>query len=169
MSNRKIVCFHNPDEENGYLSNWYPSKFEMDHITFSSMEQYMMYRKAHLFQDELIVSEILKTDNVGKIKALGRAVSGYNDLIWSGMRQVIVYNGLVQKFSQNEELRSRLLTTGNSVLAECAVMDKIWGIGLSMSDENRFDMGKWRGQNLLGFALMEVRKIWLQQEHSFPA
>ena len=41
-----IICFHNPDEENGYLSNWYPSRFVADDVEFSSMEQYMMYRKA---------------------------------------------------------------------------------------------------------------------------
>ena len=41
-----IICFHNPDEENGYLSNWYPSRFVVDDVEFSSMEQYMMYRKA---------------------------------------------------------------------------------------------------------------------------
>ena len=32
-----IVCFHNPDEENGYLSNWYLSEFEVGNIRFSSM------------------------------------------------------------------------------------------------------------------------------------
>lgn len=158
MSNKKIVCFHNPDEGNGYLSNWYPSKFEINHITFSSMEQYMMYQKACLFEDQTIADEVLETDNPGKIKALGRKVSGYDDLIWSGIRQIIVYNGLIEKFSQNEDLRKLLLATGNAVLAECAVMDRIWGIGLGMSDDDRFDLHKWKGQNLLGFALMEVRR-----------
>ena len=37
-----IICFHNPDEENGYLSNGYMSYFKVDGIEFSSMEQYMM-------------------------------------------------------------------------------------------------------------------------------
>ena len=48
---RKIVCFHNPEEINGYLSNWYLSDFEIDGIAYSSMEQYMMYQKASLFHD----------------------------------------------------------------------------------------------------------------------
>ena len=41
-----VISFHNYNEENGYLSNWYPSTFTHNGITFSSMEQYMMYRKA---------------------------------------------------------------------------------------------------------------------------
>lgn len=158
MLDRKVVCFHNPDEENGYLSNWYLSEFQVDSITFSSMEQYMMYRKASLFNDKFIVNEILETGDVAQIKALGRKVSGYDDVLWSGMRQVIVYNGLLEKFRQSEDLRNLLLATGDSILAECAVKDRIWGIGLSMTDEDRFDMSKWKGQNLLGFALMEVRR-----------
>ena len=46
----EVICFHNPDEVNGYLSNWYPSHFVMNGIEFSSMEQYMMHRKACCFQ-----------------------------------------------------------------------------------------------------------------------
>ena len=68
------------------------------------------------------------------------------------MRQVIVYEGLVAKFSQNEDLKKRLLDTSNDMLAECAVKDRIWGIGLSMDDPDRQDISKWKGQNLLGYA-----------------
>ena len=100
---------------------------------------------------------MLETDDVAEIKALGRGVLGYDDHYWNGMRQVIVYEGLVAKFSQNKDLKERLLDTGNGMLAECAVKDRIWGIGLSMTDPDRHDMLKWRGQNLLGYALMMVR------------
>lgn len=153
-----IRCFHNPDEENGYLSNWYLSEFKIDSIKFSSMEQYMMYKKAIVFNDNKIAKAILETTDVSKIKALGRQVSNFNDKYWNGVRQIIVYKGLLEKFSQNEDLKKRLLNTGNDILAECAVQDKIWGIGLSMKDVNRWDMEKWRGENLLGFALMMVRE-----------
>nr|WP_315035059.1 NADAR family protein [uncultured Lachnoanaerobaculum sp.] len=157
-----IRCFHNPDEENGYLSNWYLSDFEIDSIKFSSMEQYMMYKKAIVFDDTEIAKEILETTDVSRIKALGRQVSKYNDTHWNGVRQIIIYKGLLEKFSQNEDLKKRLLNTGNDILAECAVQDKIWGIGLSMKDVNRWDMEKWRGENLLGFALMIVREDLLR-------
>lgn len=154
---RNIICFHNPDEMNGYLSNWYLSDFNIDGIKYSSMEQYMMYQKAILFNDNKISNQILETSNVGKIKALGRSVKNYNDTIWNGIRQVIVYQGLLEKFHQNIELKNKLLDTNHNILAECAVQDRIWGIGLSMKDDARFDMNKWRGQNLLGFSLMYVR------------
>ena len=120
-----VICFHNPDEENGYLSNWYLSHFTVNGIDFSSMEQFMMYQKACRFHDEEIANDILHTDNVAEIKKLGRKV--HND-------------------------------TGDAVLAECAVRDQIWGIGLSIGDPNRFERSKWKGNNLLGYALMLVRE-----------
>ena len=54
-----IICFHNPDEDNGYLSNWYPSSFTVDGVAFSSMEKFMMYRKAICFGDEAVAAQIL--------------------------------------------------------------------------------------------------------------
>ena len=153
-----VICFHNPDEDNGYLSNWYLSKFIANDMTFSSMEQYMMYKKAECFKDKDTAKKILATDDVARIKALGRLVSNYNGSYWNGVRQIIVYEGLLAKFSQNEDLKERLKSTGNDILAECAVRDKIWGIGLSMKNSDRFDIDKWNGQNLLGYALMMVRE-----------
>lgn len=154
----RIICFHNPDENYGFLSNWYLSDFVIDGRKYTSMERYMMSEKARLFDDAAAESQIMATDNVGKIKALGRSVQGYNDLFWSGFRQLIVYRGLMAKFSQNEILKANLFDTYNYILAECAVQDKIWGIGLSIKDEQRLDPSQWQGQNLLGFTLMDVRK-----------
>ena len=90
---RKIICFHNPEEVNGYLSNWYLSEFETGEVKYSSMEQYMMYQKAILFGDRSAAQKILAISDVGKIKALGREVKDYDDLVWNGMRQIIVYRG----------------------------------------------------------------------------
>ncbi len=154
----KIVCFHNPDEENGYLSNWYPSRFTVNNVNFSSMEQYMMYKKAVCFGDKNTADKILATDDVAEIKALGRLVANYNESRWNGVRQIVVFEGLLAKFSQNEDLKKQLKATENCILAECAVKDRIWGIGLSMKDPNRFEIDKWNGRNLLGYALMMVRE-----------
>ncbi len=152
-----VIGFHNPDESYGFLSNWYLSDFTVDGIKFSSMEQYMMYQKAVVFKDKDIASQILKTNDVARIKDFGRQVSNYNDSVWNGMRQIVIYKGLLEKSRQNEKLKKALLDTGDDILAECAVSDKIWGIGLSMKDSNKNDIKSWKGQNLLGFALMLVR------------
>lgn len=154
----QIICFHNPTEENGFLSNWYLSCFKIGEVTFTSMEQFMMYQKAVCFHDTAIAEQILETDDVAYIKQLGRMVAEYNDHIWSGVRQIVVYEGLMQKFSQNMELREKLLATKNAVLAECAVKDTIWGIGLSMNDPRRWKPEQWKGKNLLGYTLMMVRE-----------
>lgn len=153
-----VICFHNPNEENGYLSNWYPSLFTIEKKTFSSIEQFMMYRKAICFGDEAVATNILSTDDVAEIKALGRQVSNYDEHIWNGIRQIVVYEGLLAKFSQNENLKNKLKSTGEAILAECAVKDLIWSVGLSMTDPDRLDKTKWKGQNLLGYTLMMVRE-----------
>ena len=84
----RVICFHNSEEENGYLSNWYSSKFSYKDRQFSSMEQYMMYQKAICFHDEKTAFEILATDDVAVIKALGRQVADYDDHVWNGLRQM---------------------------------------------------------------------------------
>ena len=105
-----------------------------------------------------VAAQILVTEDVAEIKTLGRLVSGYDESLWNGVRQIVVYEGLLAKFSQNSELWEQLKKTGSAVLAECAVKDRIWGIGLSMRDPDRLDRAKWQGQNLLGYALMMVRE-----------
>ena len=77
----KVVCFHNPNEENGYLSNWYLSKFIVDDITYSSMEQYMMYQKAILFKDEFTAKKILESKEPREQKKLGRLIKNFDEMI----------------------------------------------------------------------------------------
>lgn len=156
---QEFVCFHKPEEENGYLSNWYQSRFSFRGMSFTSVEQYMMYRKAIMFGDDTVRNRILSTNDVAEIKQLGRSVRNYNDKLWGGQRQIIVYQGLLAKFAQNDDLRIRLLNTGAAILAECAVTDKVWGIGLSMDDDRRFLIDQWQGRNMLGFSLMQVRNM----------
>lgn len=103
------------------------------------------------------MDRIISTNDVREIKEIGRKVNNYNDLIWNGYRQIVVFKGLLQKFKQNNDLNIKLLDTNESIIAECAVNDLIWGIGFSLNDEQRFDMEKWKGKNLLGFSLMVVR------------
>ena len=152
-----VIGFYEFDEENGYLSNWYPSEFTVHGVKFSSMEQYMMYQKALTFYDRDSANLIIESDNPAEIKKFGKMVANYDEVIWNGVRQPIVFRGLMEKFRQNEDLREKLLDTGDEILAECSPKDKIWGIGLALDDIRRCELNAWKGQNLLGFALMVVR------------
>ena len=156
---RKVICFHKPEEENGYLSNWYPAIFKCNTHTFSSVEQYMMYEKARIFQDESVMERILSTDNPSTIKRLGRMVKNYDESIWNKKRREIVFYGNLEKFSQNADLKVKLQNTKDALLVECSVRDKIWGIGLSMKDKHRFEPEFCKGTNLQGNVLMEVRDM----------
>ena len=57
-----------------------------------------------------------------------------------------------------------LLSTGENILVEASPYDAVWGIRMSANNENSRNPMKWQGQNLLGFALMEVRdeisRVW---------
>ena len=152
-----ILGFYAPDQEYGYLSNWYPCTFRYGQYTYSSAEQFMMAQKAALFRDYDCFFKILRTDDQGKIKRLGKQVANYDDAVWNRLRGPMMRRGLRAKFQQNPELMEKLLATGNMVLAECAPRDKIWGIGLAVDDARIQDPLKWRGLNLLGKVLMEVR------------
>ena len=151
------IFFHLPEEPNGYLSNWYPASFTLDGIIFSSTEQYIMYRKCMLFGDDTSAAAVLATDDPTKQQKIGRGALGFIPTVWNGMKQPIAYRGLLAKFSQNESLKSQLLDTGNACLVECAHSDVIWACGIRLNENDRFDIDKWKGQNLLGFTLMEVR------------
>jgi ribA/ribD-fused uncharacterized protein len=65
-------------------------------------------------------------------------------------------------------LKRQLLATSDATLAECAVRDRVWGIGLSMNDPNRNDKANWKGQNLLGYALMMARSYLLKTAQELP-
>lgn len=77
---------------------------------------------------------------------------------------MVAFRALMAKFTQNEGLRQQLLDTGDAVLVECAGSDKVWACGVRLNDEKRFDASNWKGDNILGFALMEVREKLKQED-----
>lgn len=151
------VFFHKPEEPHGYLSNWYISPFTADGIRFTSTEQFIMYKKCMIFGDEQSAKAVLVTNDPAEQQDIGRKAKGYIHTLWSGIRQTIAYEGLLEKFRQNDELRRKLLDTGDAYLVECAGSDKTWACGIKLDDARRFDASLWDGQNILGFTLMQVR------------
>lgn len=136
------------------LSNFYFVDFQIDGQKFICNEQWMMYNKAILFGDQETADKILKATVQADIKHLGREVKGFDPKVWDEHKVDIVYKGAYEKFSQNPTLKEYLLNTKDSILVEGSMTDKIWAIGRRYS----LNPHEWRGTNLLGFILMEVRE-----------
>jgi conserved hypothetical protein, ribA/ribD-fused len=153
---------HRPNRDGsvgaGCLSQWWPSPFTVDGDRYPTAEHWMMAGKARLFGDEAALAAIMAAPSPGAAKALGRQVRGFDEARWAEARYDIVVRGNLAKFSQHDDLRDFLLRTGRRVLVEASPYDRIWGVGLGRDHPNVGTPSRWRGRNLLGFALMEVRE-----------
>ncbi|MET9866403.1 NADAR family protein [Streptomyces sp. NPDC006386] len=140
------------------LSQWWPSPFTVDGVEYATAEHWMMAGKARLFEDAATERAVLAAGTPAAAKKAGRLVRGFDEAIWARERFRIVVEGSLHKFSAHPDLREFLLNTGDRVLVEASPVDRVWGIGLAAGDEAAMDPERWRGPNLLGFALMEARE-----------
>ncbi|MDP6500106.1 MAG: NADAR family protein [Candidatus Marinimicrobia bacterium] len=144
---------------NGIFCQWSQYTMVEEDITYYSCEQYMMAKKAKLFNDEKVYDMIMSEEYPSVQKELGRMVSNYNQDVWDKHKFDIVVNANYLKFTQDETLKELLLDTGDKTIVEASPYDTIWGIGLSCDDDKILDESNWQGENLLGKAIMKVRTI----------
>jgi len=152
---------HTPKQPNtvdkSCFSQWFPAAFTVAGDTYATAEHWMMAEKARLFGNDDVRQRIISARHPDEAKKLGRQVLGFDPLVWDAQKFDLVVTGNYHKFSQHPQLKDYLLTTGSRVLVEASPVDAIWGIGLAASHPDAEQPAKWPGQNLLGFALMEVR------------
>ncbi|MFC8103234.1 NADAR family protein [Streptomyces sp. NPDC057363] len=161
----------------GCLSQWWPSPFTVAGVEYATAEHWMMAGKARLFEDAEAERRVLAAAHPAGAKKAGRLVRGFDEAVWERERFRIVVEGSVHKFASDPALRAYLLSTGRTkpdegppagdgrppaaggrVLVEASPVDRVWGIGLAPDDEAATDPERWRGANLLGFALMAARQ-----------
>lgn len=145
----------------GPFSNWDNCHFtdEVANLKFHNTEQAFMYWKARQFKDYVTCQEIARETDPKRVKALGRAIKNYNDKEWAEVRFDVMVMVNKYKFSQNPYYGKMLTNTAPKILVEASPYDKVWGVGLGQDDEKILDEKNWLGENLLGKALMEVRKL----------
>ncbi|GAA2916388.1 NADAR family protein [Streptomyces mexicanus] len=160
----RYLCFwgHRPRRDGqvgaSCLSQWWPAPFTVDGVTYATAEHWMMAGKARLFGDAEAERRVLAAGHPAEAKKAGRLVRGFDEETWARERYRIVVEGSVHKFAAHPELREFLLNTGEKVLVEASPVDRVWGIGLAADDEAATDPERWKGANLLGFALMAARE-----------
>ena len=127
-----------------------------------------MAQKALLFNDKEVFEKIITADKPGEVKELGRQVMDFDEQAWNSKRFDIVKEGNMHKFNQHPALADYLKQTGDRILVEASPVDKVWGIGLAQDHKDIAYVDAWKGLNLLGFALMEVRDLLLRPKGNAP-
>lgn len=139
------------------FSQWFPAAFEEHGTIYKTAEHYMMVGKAELFDDHETLKEIIHAESPNQVKSLGRKVKNFDPQLWDRHKYQIVKQGNLLKFSQHHSLKTFLLSTEDKILVEASPYDTVWGIGMPETDPRAENPLQWNGENLLGFALMEVR------------
>jgi ribA/ribD-fused uncharacterized protein len=178
------LFFYMPNARHGEFCQWYPSTFtlpksQISHlvvqpladsdsseqegtITFKCAEQFMMYCKAARFRDRETQRRVLASDSPKEQKRLGKLTKGLTDASWDEVKSKVVGTGNIAKFGQNENLKRKLLASGDRLLCEAASRDRVWGIGYS--EKHAMEHKKHWGENRLGRALMVVREHLRNEE-----
>jgi hypothetical protein len=125
----------------------------------------MMCSKALLFNDLETSYKIMDSRNPYEHQQLGRRVKNFDLDKWNEHARDIVYTGNYARFTQNEDDKELLLSTGNKQIVESSPVDKIWGIGLAATDPRALNRATWRGTNWLGEVLTQVREDIKKQEN----
>jgi hypothetical protein len=158
---------HRPPKGGGVgkscLSQWYPAPFTVAGVRYATAEHFMMAGKARLFGDTEAERLVLAAGDPGAAKGAGRKVRGFDEDTWSRHRYDLVVAANTAKFEQHQALGDFLLGTGEKILVEASPYDTVWGIGLSATQPEAGHPARWRGLNLLGFALMDVRRALRDQ------
>lgn len=142
----------------GWQSNFALSPFEAEGIHFLQVEQYFMYQKAKFFADSISMQKILEARTAHEARELGQLIKPFNDS-WFEVRYQTMLQGNLLKYQQNPDFLQKLKGTGRKILAEANPIDPVWGIGLAEDDPKAINPEYWRGRNLLGLCLMEVRSL----------
>lgn len=170
----KVISFYEKSDPYYEFSNFYmKAPFVWDGMQWPSVEHYFQAKK--FIECPEYMEYIRQCDGTFKVFALGRqkCFNGFhinriihktdckrlvNEVVrefkhvpirsdWEHVKDTVMRDGLMAKFSQNETLKQMLLDTGDAELVEKSPRDAYWGVGKD-----------GRGRNRLGELLMEVRE-----------
>ena len=137
-------------------SNFHPSSFTIKGQTYHSSEQYIQYQRVLTFSDSYVANKILNAETAIECKRLSYQINGVDVDRWHNDGYDICYEGVKQKFLQNDNLLSILKTTAPKILAE-ATPDRLWGTGISLCDNSALDTCKWTSPGWLSRMLIKIR------------
>lgn len=169
------------------FSQWNSASFVYEDILFKTAEHYMMFQKAVFFEysdksisdiksiiaeeRSLLANKYYETDNIlvkilnastpKKAKDLGKEVKFFNKQRWEAIVAKVLFKGNQLKFSQNKSLYDTFMSFKLQRFVEASPYDKIYGIGLKSSHPDASNPSRWRGQNILGDVLTQLRDYFI--------
>lgn len=148
------------DEESDW-SIFLERPFKIDDIEFSSVFQYMQFKKALVFDDKYIANTILKTKDREKMREYIKKEifsENKNENYWKAIKYATMIEALKIQMENYPELIEKLKQTGNSTIVFCTKNENKYGIIADVGDESIYNKKKWKGNNQLGYALMNIRQ-----------
>ena len=137
------IYFYSTTDEYGDFSNFSAHGFQIDGKYWKTVEHYFQAMK---FEGTEYEDQVQQAYTPKQAKSLGRRRDFPLRDDWENVKDDIMYQGVLVKFQTHDDLRERLLLTGDAQLVESAPSDYYWGSGADGS-----------GLNKLGKILMQVR------------
>ena len=139
-----------------FLSNFYDSPISDKHLIFQTAEHYFQYKKAMYFNDQVSASAILAAKTPKQAKAISHNIKDLDEDLWQPVAEKNMLVAVTKKFEQNPTLRSQLIATTGQLI-EANPKDTFFSCGLSIDDPNIEIQSAWKGLNVLGNILCQVR------------
>ena len=136
---------------NCFLHTTYPCIIKVNNMTFNSSLQYYVKTKQERFDksNTSLSTKIMNTNDPEELQYISRDIKNYHNYLWNiSHKYSVMLDANIYKFSQNNDLKNKLLSTYGLKIIYSNNNDKIWGFDNNM-----------RGLNLLGQSLNETRHI----------
>ena len=121
-STDNVVLFWQPPF---YFSQWSPSSFIDDGVSYFCVRQFMMAEKARIFKDHRAMELIMLSPDPSAHKRIGRGLRNFDSAVWDREKKNAVLSGNCAKFTHTPAMNQHLLSTGNKRLAEASLLDPV--------------------------------------------
>ena len=145
-----VINFYHLGEPYGEFSNFARFPVRMQGKTWPTSEHYFQAQKYAGQPREEEIRQA-KTPRIAANMGRDRAHNLRPD--WESVKDRVMREVVLAKFTQHPQLRELLLSTGDATLVEHTENDSYWGDG-----------GDGRGRNMLGRILMSVRDELRRQD-----
>jgi ribA/ribD-fused uncharacterized protein len=139
-----LIQFYSVSGEYGCFSNFSPHRITLKGKTWPTSEHYFQAQKFAETPDE---EEVRQAESPMVAARMGRSRKRSLRKDWEAIKDSIMYEAVLAKFTQHDDLRQVLLATGDGTIVEHTENDRYWGDG-----------GDGSGRNKLGQILMRVRE-----------